>query len=127
MYSSNSPPPPNLRFGKATVQQMEAMVSKLQFVGSKRDKTAAQVTGSPPNTPTTDMTWLVTRVSLATLLQVAVNYVASNGVIPVVGIRSLEHATELAGAIDWRLTAEEIAMLESVGNVGSANHSWQHG
>jgi len=47
-----------------------------------------------------------------TLAQVALNYIISKGVIPIPGCRTSAQLEDNLGAMGWRLTSEEIAMLE---------------
>jgi aryl-alcohol dehydrogenase-like predicted oxidoreductase len=44
--------------------------------------------------------------------QVALNWVICKGAVPIPGARSVRHARENAGAMGWRLKAEEVAALE---------------
>ena len=45
--------------------------------------------------------------------QVSINYVLCKGAIPIPGARDAEMAAANAGAMGWRLTAEEVAALET--------------
>ena len=48
-----------------------------------------------------------------TVPQVAINWCVALGAIPIPGARNLKMARENAGAMGWRLTAEEVAELEA--------------
>jgi diketogulonate reductase-like aldo/keto reductase len=58
---------------------------------------------------------------------VALNYNISKGVNPVVGIRNLEQAKSNIQAFGWRLTDEEIQMMDSVSIEGKHTKLWQQG
>ena len=45
--------------------------------------------------------------------QVALNWVISKGAIPIPGAKNARQAQENAGALGWRLTADEIAALDA--------------
>ncbi len=45
--------------------------------------------------------------------QVALNWVICKGALPIPGTRSAQHVRENAGAMGWRLSAEEVAALEA--------------
>lgn len=47
-----------------------------------------------------------------TVAQVALNYIICKGAIPIPGSRSVEQLRENLGAMGWRLTKEEVNMLE---------------
>jgi pyridoxine 4-dehydrogenase len=44
--------------------------------------------------------------------QVALNWVLSKGALPIPGAKSPEQARQNAGAMGWRLSADEITELE---------------
>ncbi|DBB15730.1 TPA: hypothetical protein ACH3X3_003937 [Trebouxia sp. C0006] len=48
-----------------------------------------------------------------TLAQVASNWVMCKGAIPIVGIKSYEHAQSAAGALGWRLTPDQVSALDA--------------
>jgi aryl-alcohol dehydrogenase-like predicted oxidoreductase len=45
--------------------------------------------------------------------QVALNWVICKGALPIPGARSIEHVRENAGAMGWRLSAQEVAALDT--------------
>ena len=47
-----------------------------------------------------------------TQAQVALNWVMCKGAIPIPGAKNAEQARSNAGALDWRLTGEEVALLD---------------
>lgn len=47
-----------------------------------------------------------------TIAQVALNYIICKGVIPIPGARTVSQIRDNIGAIGWRLSEEEVAMLE---------------
>jgi aryl-alcohol dehydrogenase-like predicted oxidoreductase len=47
--------------------------------------------------------------------QVAINWVVCKGALPIPGARDARHARENAGSLGWRLSAAEVAELDSVG------------
>jgi pyridoxine 4-dehydrogenase len=47
-----------------------------------------------------------------TVAQVALNYIISKGVIPIPGARTVKQVEDNIGAMGWRLTETEVAMLE---------------
>jgi len=49
-----------------------------------------------------------------TMAQVAMNWVISKGHIPLVGCKKRRHAEESVGALDFRLTAAEVAALDAL-------------
>ncbi len=48
-----------------------------------------------------------------TLSQVALNWVLCKGALPIPGARSVRHVQENAGAMGWRLSAEQVAALDA--------------
>lgn len=47
-----------------------------------------------------------------TISQVSLNYIVSKGVVPIPGCRSVAQVEDNLGAMGWRLTEEEISLLE---------------
>jgi aryl-alcohol dehydrogenase-like predicted oxidoreductase len=43
---------------------------------------------------------------------VAINWVICKGAIPIPGVKTSEQAEQLAGAVGWRLTEDEVAALD---------------
>ena len=46
--------------------------------------------------------------------QVAINWVIGKGALPLVGVNNLKQLTEVLGAIDWRLSDEDILKLDDI-------------
>jgi diketogulonate reductase-like aldo/keto reductase len=44
--------------------------------------------------------------------QVAINWLLCKGVLPIPGVKNKRQAEEVAGALGWRLTPEEVRALE---------------
>ena len=62
--------------------------------------------------------------------QVALNWLICKGAVPIPGAKNAAQAEQNAGALGWRLTADEIAGLDRVakfGQRGLFNRVWQHG
>lgn len=59
-------------------------------------------------------------------LQVALNWVISKGAVPIPGAKTAEQATANAGALGWRLSADEVAQLDEVAIIGRLKLG-QHG
>ncbi|KAH3759218.1 aldo/keto reductase [Pelomyxa schiedti] len=59
-----------------------------------------------------------------TLSQVAINWVICKGCIPIVGAKNEAQAIENAGAVGWRLSAQQVADLDEVSLPGTATW-WQ--
>jgi len=47
-----------------------------------------------------------------TASQVALNWIISKGAIPIVGVTNQKYLLDAAGALDWRLSSNDIAFLE---------------
>jgi aryl-alcohol dehydrogenase-like predicted oxidoreductase len=62
--------------------------------------------------------------------QVALNWVIAKGAVPIPGAKSAAQAQENAGALGWRLDADDLAALDEAALVGIRSISsrvWQHG
>lgn len=46
--------------------------------------------------------------------QIAINWVIGKGALPLVGVNNLKQLTEVLGAIDWRLSEEDIIKLDDI-------------
>jgi len=57
--------------------------------------------------------------------QVALNWLICQGAVPIPGAKNEKQATDNAGALGWRLSEEEVAVLASLGKEGGTN-IWQH-
>lgn len=49
-------------------------------------------------------------------MQVCIKWSIAKGAVPLVGVRSLRHLTDIAGALDtsWCLSSQEVAFLDSL-------------
>jgi len=52
--------------------------------------------------------------------QVALNWVICKGALPIPGAKNAAQASENAGALGWRLTSEEVALLDEASSSGNA-------
>jgi aryl-alcohol dehydrogenase-like predicted oxidoreductase len=73
----------------ARLRAMETMAATLREIARPRDRTSAQVA----------LNWLLSR---------------DERIIPIPGTRRAAHARANAGALGWRLTGEEVAMIDRV-------------
>lgn len=71
---------------KKRLPKIEPLISKLREIGASRDKTPAQV---------------------------SLNWCIAKGTIPIPGAKNIRQASENCGALGWRLSAEEVAALDS--------------
>jgi aryl-alcohol dehydrogenase-like predicted oxidoreductase len=76
------------RFKKENLQKIAPVISLLRNFGEKYDRTPAQVA----------LNWLI----------------AQGNVIPIAGVKTAEHVRQNAGALDWKLSDDEIGELELV-------------
>ena len=76
------------RFSKDGLQKIAPVISLLNTLGEKYDRTPAQVA----------LNWLI----------------AQGNVIPIAGVKTAEHVKQNAGALGWRLNTDEIEQLEQV-------------
>jgi aryl-alcohol dehydrogenase-like predicted oxidoreductase len=62
--------------------------------------------------------------------QVALAYLIAKGAVPIPGAKNRDQAEQNAGALGWRLTDEELAVLDGaalLGKRGIVQRFWQHG
>ena len=76
------------RFSKEGLQKISPVISLLNSLGAKYDRTPAQVA----------LNWLI----------------AQGNVIPIAGVKTAQHVKQNAGALGWRLNTDEIGQLEQV-------------
>ncbi|HYW18982.1 MAG TPA: aldo/keto reductase [Nodularia sp. (in: cyanobacteria)] len=76
------------RFSKEGLQKIAPVISLLNSLGEKYDRTPAQVA----------LNWLI----------------AQGNVIPIAGVKTAQHVKQNAGALGWRLNTDEIEQLEQV-------------
>jgi aryl-alcohol dehydrogenase-like predicted oxidoreductase len=89
-------PPPGLRGWRnrgEALARLQPLIGLLREIGAAHD-------GKSPN-------------------QVALNWVICKGAIPIPGAKNARQAQENAGALGWRLTADEVAALDSASDLVS--------
>lgn len=102
-YSVGNPPPGRRGFSDFPMAEIEPVVAALQRIGDAHGKTPSQV---------------------------ALNWVICKGAIPIPGAKTREQAEQNAGAMGWRLSANEMAALDDVSKYGQRklmHRIWQHG
>ena len=60
----------------------------------------------------------------------ALNWLICKGAVPIPGAKNAAQAEQNAGALGWRLAADEVAALDRVAKHGQRrlfNRVWQHG
>jgi aryl-alcohol dehydrogenase-like predicted oxidoreductase len=103
-YTVANPPPGRRTFSDFPMPEIEPVVAELRRIG-------ARYGGKTPS-------------------QVALNWVIGKGAVPIPGAKSKRQAEENAGALGWRLSAEDAAALDRVGKRGKRTlmlRAWQHG
>jgi len=103
-YSAANPPPGKRNFSNHPMEVVDAVVNELGTIGEKHG-------GKTPS-------------------QVALNWVIAKGAVPIPGAKSRSQAQENAGALGWRLDADDVAALDEAALPGIRNISsrvWQHG
>jgi aryl-alcohol dehydrogenase-like predicted oxidoreductase len=103
-YSAANPPPGKRNFSKHPMEVVDAVVATLRRVGEKHG-------GKTPS-------------------QVALNWVIAKGAVPIPGAKNRAQAQENAGALGWRMDAEDVALLDQAALPGIRNLAsrvWQHG
>ncbi|MCX7670019.1 MAG: aldo/keto reductase, partial [Anaerolineae bacterium] len=88
-YGPHNPPPGlrGRRYRAAYLARIQPVIERLRAVGERYGKT--------PN-------------------QVALNWLICKGAVPIPGAKNARQVHENAGALGWRLNAEEIAALDEV-------------
>ncbi len=76
------------RFSKDNLQKIDPVISLLRIIGEKYSRTPAQVA----------LNWLI----------------AQGNVIPISGVKTAEQVKQNAGAVDWRLSNEEVTQLDEI-------------
>ncbi|HXQ44398.1 MAG TPA: aldo/keto reductase [Acidimicrobiales bacterium] len=103
-YSTGHPPPGKRTFSNHPMEVVDAVVAQLRTIGEKHG-------GKTPS-------------------QVALNWVIAKGAVPIPGAKSAAQAQENAGALGWRIDADDLAVLDEAALAGIRNISsrvWQHG
>jgi aryl-alcohol dehydrogenase-like predicted oxidoreductase len=103
-YSASNPPPKSRTFSNHPMVQVDKIVAELRRIGAANgDKTPSQV---------------------------ALAYLIAQGAVPIPGAKNRAQAEENAGALNWNLSPEDLAALDSValyGQRGIVERIWQHG
>jgi aryl-alcohol dehydrogenase-like predicted oxidoreductase len=103
-YSASNPPPKSRTFSNHPMTEVDKIVAELRRIGTANgDKTPSQV---------------------------ALAYLIAKGAVPIPGAKNRAQAEENAGALNWRLSAEDLAALDAValyGQRGISERFWQHG
>jgi aryl-alcohol dehydrogenase-like predicted oxidoreductase len=103
-YSASNPPPGKRTFSNHPMRIVDAVVTELRRIGDKHG-------GKTPS-------------------QVALNWVMAKGAVPIPGAKNRRQAEENAGALGWRMDADDVAALDAAALVGIRNiqnRVWQHG
>jgi aryl-alcohol dehydrogenase-like predicted oxidoreductase len=103
-YDAGNPPPGNRNFSAFPMAEIEPVIAELRRLGAAHGgKTPAQV---------------------------ALNWLICKGAVPIPGAKTAAQAEQNAGALGWRLSADEVAALDGLGKYGQRtlrNRIWQHG
>src|SRR5262249_325607 len=103
-YSASSPPPGKRNFSDFPMNEIDPVVEELRHIGA--------------------------RYGNRTPAEVALNWVICKGAIPIPGAKNKAQAEQNAGALGWRLSAEDVEALDSVSKRGQRklmHRVWQHG
>jgi len=103
-YSAANPPPGKRNFSAYPMAEIEPIVAELRRCGARHD-------GKTPS-------------------QVALNWLICKGAVPIPGAKNGDQAAQNAGALGWRLAADEVATLDRVAKSGQRSlfhRIWQHG
>ena len=103
-YTAANPPPSRRTFSNHPMAQVDAVVDVARGVGAAHE-------GRTPS-------------------QVALAWIIAKGAVPIPGAKNGRQAAENAGALGWRMDADEVAALDAValfGLRGLSERFWQHG
>lgn len=103
-YSATNPPPGKRNFSAYPMAEIEPIVAELRRSGERHG-------GKTPS-------------------QVALNWLICKGTVPIPGAKNGDQAEQNAGALGWRLSAEEVAALDRLAKPGQRHlfhRLWQHG
>jgi aryl-alcohol dehydrogenase-like predicted oxidoreductase len=102
-YTAANPPPGRRQFSAFPMSEIEPIVAELRRLGDLHGKTPVQV---------------------------ALNWIICKGAVPIPGAKNRAQAEQNSGALGWRLTPDEMQMLDRVSKVGQRtlfHRIWQHG
>lgn len=103
-YSATNPPRGRRNFSDFPMGEIDPIVAQLRELGTRHGgKTPAQV---------------------------ALNWIICKGAIPIPGAKNTEQAEQNAGALGWRLSADDVRALDRVSKAGQRrlmHRLWQHG
>lgn len=102
-YDAAHPPQGKRNFSAYPMAEIEPVVAELRRIGDARGHTPAQV---------------------------ALNWIMCKGAVPIPGAKNAAQAEQNAGALGWRLGADDVAALDRVAKFGQRamfNRVWQHG
>jgi len=103
-YSAQNPPPGRRTFSDFPMAEIEPLLAELHRIGERYGgKTPAQV---------------------------ALNWLVCKGTVPIPGAKNRAQADQNAGALGWRLSAEDVEALSRVAKRGQRrfmHRVWQHG
>ena len=103
-YGATNPPPGKRNFSAYPMEEVEPIIAELRRCGERHG-------GKTPS-------------------QVALNWLICKGTVPIPGAKNAAQAEQNAGALGWRLAADEVAALDRVakpGQRGLFHRIWQHG
>jgi len=103
-YSAANPPPGRRMFSNFPMAEVDSVVAELGRIGQ--------------------------RYGGKTVAQVALNWVMCKGAVPIPGAKNKGQAEQNAGALGWRLSAEDVQALDRVSKHGQRrwfHRMWQHG
>jgi len=103
-YSAANPPPGKRNFSDFPMAEIDPVVAELRRIGESRG-------GKSP-------------------AQVALNWIICKGAVPIPGAKNASQAAQNAGALGWRLSADEVQALDAVSKHGQRkimHRVWQHG
>jgi len=103
-YSGANPPPGQRNFSAYPMTEIEPILAELARCGARHG-------GKTPS-------------------QVALNWLICKGTVPIPGAKTGAQAEQNAGALGWRLSADEVAALDRVAKPGQRrlfHRIWQHG
>ena len=122
-------------FGRVDDGRLDALATAMREVGAVHGgKTPAQVTlawrtgqllTGHPRALDASRCRPLPGTGCHTWMQVALNWLICQGAVPIPGAKNARQATDNAGALGWRMSAEEVARLGRLGLEGGTN-IWQH-